>query len=146
LGVENADDLPAALSDPAMSVLQTLAVDGIAGGLTYAKDAGYSGNGQMVAVAALGYDEFTKPIDSAVLVWDVSVPGRPILRLQPTVAFGVSLSPDGGLLYIGTTEPALRVIDVRTGQQVNAIPLTGAMALQPRPSDIDTRETMWDAL
>jgi WD40 repeat protein len=142
---EGPDDLSAALTDRGISVLRNLQVDGIAGGYNYAKDAAYSADGRMVAVAAMGYDEFAKPVDSAVLVWEATAPDQPILRLQPMIAFGVALSPDGGLLYAGTSEPALRVIDVRTGEQVNSIPLTAALAQQSVTADTDT-DTLWDAL
>ena len=78
---EGPDDLSAALTDRGISVLRNLQVDGIAGGYNYAKDAAYSADGRMVAVAAMGYDEFAKPVDSAVLVWEATAPDQPILRL-----------------------------------------------------------------
>ena len=138
--------LSAAVTDSRISFLQRLQVDSISGELVYAVDAAYSGNGRTLAVAALGYDANYHLIDSAVLVWDATSPDRPVLTIKPMPAFGVALSSDGRTLYVAGREPALTAVDVQTGRTVNSVPLPGAMALQPRPADILSHQTVWDAL
>ncbi len=60
-------------------------------------------------------------------------------------SFAVALSPDGRLLYVGTQEPALRVIDVATGRTLKSVPLPPTLALAAMPADVDKGETIWSA-
>jgi WD40 repeat protein len=101
--------------------------------------------------AVLGYDDSAfsddDVIDSAVAVWDVATPDRLALISKPLLAFAVALSPDGRLLYVATRDPALKVIEVSSGQIVNSIPLSAITTLWPTPADLDDSfQTVWDAL
>ncbi len=62
-------------------------------------------------------------------------------------AFGVVLSPDGGVLYVGTLDPALVAIDVATGRVLTSVPLSPLLRILPVGPDDDTWWTaMWDDL
>ena len=139
--------LSAALTDPAMSYLDPLHIDGLSGTMVWAVDAAYSADGNSFVVGGVGYTGSSIISDSAVAVWRTEAPGTPELILQPMNAFGVALSPDGRLLYVGTREPALQVFDVSTGAMVNSIPLSAATNLRPPTPDVDESfQTIWDGL
>jgi len=150
-GMGDNDALSAALADPAISIMQRLHIDGLRNTMAWAVDAHYSADGRFVVVGGIGYDDSAfgsdNLIDSAVAVWDVATPDRPALVRQPLLAFAVSLSPDGRLLYVATRDPALTVIDVATGQLVNSIPLSATTSLLPPTADVDDSfQSIWDAL
>ena len=67
--------------------------------------------------------------NSAVLVWDLASPQEPVLRSRhPHSARATALSPDGSLLYVGSSSPAkVTVYDVRTGQVVRSAEVPGEL-------------------
>jgi WD40 repeat protein/DNA-binding SARP family transcriptional activator len=81
-----------------------------------ALDFDYSADGSHLAADLCVFRDFNMwDFECAVVVWDLAAPQRPVLSIGVGRAWGVALSPDHGLLYVGTYEPALDVYDVATG-------------------------------
>jgi WD40 repeat protein/DNA-binding SARP family transcriptional activator/energy-coupling factor transporter ATP-binding protein EcfA2 len=126
----------AAVTEPRIGRFHYLPAPGVKGIGVTAADGGYSADGRFLTVYMFGYDQFWTEIDWAVMVWDVEHMERPVLT-RHTQAFAVELSPNGRLLYVATQEPALTVIDVRTGRTVASVALPGVLAI-PRP-DVESQ-------
>jgi WD40 repeat protein len=59
--------------------------------------------------------------DDIVVVWDLASPQQPVLKLDVAGWYGVVLSPDGSLLYVGEWDrPAVTVYDVATGRTLRS--------------------------
>jgi WD40 repeat protein len=79
----------------------------------------YSGDGRFLAV----------PFESSVLVWDLASPAAPKLSVQVSgEGPAVALSPDGGLLYVGTADPpTIAAYEVTTGRMVRSAAVPGSL-------------------
>ena len=81
----------------------------------------YSGDGRFVGATFEGVGGGE---DSAVAVWDLASPERPVL-LQfdlPGPEYELALSPDGSRLYLGHLDPpSLTVYDVASGQPIRSV-------------------------
>jgi len=139
---ESVHSVSAALTDPSLADLHHLPYD-LNGEWIYANDAAYSADGGSIAISATGSLANNTLVDSAVVVWRGSDLSTPVVNIRPMPSFAVALSPDGRLLYIGTRQPALTVIDVASGQVVNSLPLPGTIALLKPPANEDD---IWHAL
>ncbi len=127
---ENIDTASVALSDPRLSSLQFLPTPLSKGDWQYGDDAAFSDDGRFVASAIESQDSTNfswKTVETAVLVCSVTDLRRPIFTRHDMRAFAVALSPDGSVLYVGTEQPALMAIDVRSGRTISSIPLPAAM-------------------
>ena len=68
--------------------------------------------------------------NSAVLVWDLASPQEPVLHGHGVLisARATALSPDGSLLYVGSSSPPMvTVYDVRTGQVARSAEVPGEL-------------------
>ena len=133
---EAAGELPVALTDPEMSSVQPVELDGVRGAWLGASDAAYSADGRFVAVAVEGSgersaDDFATA-DTAVAVWDVDAPQQPVRRLQPLHAFAVELSADGRLLYVLATRPASAPRSRRISTATSSSPSRSSTSPPPR--------------
>ena len=92
----------------------------------------YSADGRFVGAAFEGVGGGE---DSAVAVWDLASPQRPVLRFDlPGPGYELALSPDGSLLYVGNVEPPrVTTYDVATGRQLHSVSIPGRLVGgQPR--------------
>ena len=135
----------AAVTDPGISDLQYLPTPGLKADLNFGKDAAYSADGHSLALFAVGTDDFHEIIDAAFMVFDTAHLDQPVF-VRHEAAYAVELSPDGRLLYVATREPALAVIDVRTGRTVRSIALSSQIGVAAPPDDLDSSLEIWDAL
>ena len=85
----------------------------------------YSGDGRFVGAAFEGVGGGE---DSAVAVWNLASPQRPVLQLDlPGPAYELALSPDGSLLYLGNFEsPMVTTYDVASGRQLHSVSIAAA--------------------
>ena len=145
---EDGPVLSAAVADSQLADRRNLTGTGITE-VTWlnALDAAYSQDGRFIAVSADGTTGGGGLLDAAVVVWSAHDTDHPILRVLSMHAFGVVLSPDGGVLYVGTLDPALVAIDVATGLVLTSVPLSPLLRILPVGPDDDTWWTaMWDDL
>jgi WD40 repeat protein/DNA-binding SARP family transcriptional activator/energy-coupling factor transporter ATP-binding protein EcfA2 len=124
--------IPALLVDATTFEQDAVQLGGQPGPNSSAADLRYSVDGRYLAISFELYargEDF--PTSTVVAVWDVTVPGRPIRRVDlppnPTGAgHSAVLSPDGSLLYVGSVDPpSLAVYRVATGELVRSATVPG---------------------
>lgn len=68
-------------------------------------------------------EDYSGRAGTALLVWTMNRPGRPIFMRSAEAAWGVELDASGRRLYVATRDAALlTVYDVRTGRAVRTLP------------------------
>ncbi|HEU0213202.1 MAG TPA: BTAD domain-containing putative transcriptional regulator [Jiangellaceae bacterium] len=117
------DAAPVRLVDAATREEEPVQLGGFPGTEVEVSDLHYSADGERLAVSVA--DGGTEQAATSVLVWDVDVPSRPVQHVRTGQAWAVALSPDGGLLYVGTLDPiGLTAYDVATGRIVRTVGLS----------------------
>jgi WD40 repeat protein/DNA-binding SARP family transcriptional activator len=117
------DAVPVRLVEAATLEEQPVQLGGLPGGQVEVSDLHYSADGRFLAVALDRYEG--EQYASSVLVWDTTMPDRPVQHVRPGRAWAVALSPDGSLLYVGTQgPPALTTYDVATGRMGRTVGLS----------------------
>jgi len=120
------DAAPIRLVDAATLEEQPVQLGGFAGRQVEVSDLHYSADGDRLAVSLDAAEQDA----TSVLVWDVDMPSRPVQHIRTGQAWAVALSPDGGLLYVGTLDPiGLTTYDVATGRIVRTVGLSPDGAL-----------------
>jgi WD40 repeat protein len=115
--------VPVRLVEAATLEEQPVQLGGLPGGQVEVSDLHYSADGRFLAVALDRYED--EQYASSVLVWDMTMPDRPVQHVRPGRAWAVALSPDGSLLYVGTQgPPALSTYDVATGRMGRTVGLS----------------------
>ena len=88
-------------------------------------DLDYSADGRRLAAdLCVMHDWWSWDFSCTAAVWDMAMPEHPVQTIPVGRAWGVALSGDGSLLYVGSYEPALEAYDVATGTLLGAIALT----------------------
>jgi WD40 repeat protein len=112
--------LDAATFSPSATQLGGVALgpprDVASGSPVEALDIDISADGTHLAADLCAFRDWnTWDFGCSAVVWDLAAPQQPVLGIGVGRAWGVALSPDHSLLYVGTYEPALHVYDVATG-------------------------------
>jgi WD40 repeat protein len=117
------DAVPVRLVEAATLEEQPVQLGGLPGWQVEVSDLHYSADGRFLAVAFDPYED--EQYASSVLVWDMTMPDRPVQHVRSGRAWAVALSPDGSLLYVGTQgPPALTTYDVATGRMGRTVGLS----------------------
>lgn len=152
---ELSNQLPVLLSPPDGSSELRLGVPGVSdsddpGREICPLDLDYSADGRRLAVGVVT-GPYRGPEEHLAIVWELSTPDRPILLKPSREVWGIALSPDGTLLYVGEAGlgpagpsgsanvlpmPSVSVQDVATGTVLRSIDLEELPA--PASSDIET--------
>ncbi|MET0459643.1 MAG: BTAD domain-containing putative transcriptional regulator, partial [Ilumatobacteraceae bacterium] len=123
------DTIPVRLLNAATLEPEPAQLGGWPPGAVEARDLDYSADGRRLAAnLCVQHDWSIWDFTCTATVWDLSAPEHPIQSIPIRRAWDVALSPDRGLLYVGSYAPALEVYDVATGALLRSIALTPDLA------------------
>jgi WD40 repeat protein len=123
------DTVPVRLLRGATFEPEPVQLGGFPAGAGEAWDIDYSADGRRVAAdLCVMHDWWSWDFSCTAAVWDVATPEHPVRRIPVRRAWGVALSRDGSLLYVGSYEPALEVYDVASGVLLRSTALTVDLA------------------